>query len=197
MFLPAAERFHLATSIDIWVLRNAIHHLSNLTDLSTIEMLCINLSGQSVGDKDFHGTAIRLLDDAGSEICHRICLEITETAAVTNITDATIFINHSRKLGVRIALDDFGAGASSFSYLKTLNVDILKIDGQFITGMLDDQLDDAAVRCFVDVARITGLQTVAEFVKSEDILQHSHELGIDYAQGFLIHEPQTIDQVVI
>jgi len=94
-------------------------------------------------------------------------------------------------------LDDFGAGASSFSYLKTLNVDILKIDGQFITGMLDDQLDDAAVRCFVDVARITGLQTVAEFVKSEDILQHSHELGIDYAQGFLIHEPQTIDQVVI
>jgi EAL domain-containing protein (putative c-di-GMP-specific phosphodiesterase class I) len=99
-------------------------------------------------------------------------------------------------LGVRIALDDFGAGASSFGYLKTLAVDLIKIDGQFIKDLIDDPLDDAAVRCFVDVARVVGVKTVAEFVDSPAVLQRVKEIGIDYAQGFLLHRPEPIGNVL-
>ena len=115
---------------------------------------------------------------------------------MTNIADAANFIEQSRVLGVRIALDDFGAGASSFGYLKNLNVDILKIDGQFITGLIDDPLDDVAVRCFVDVAQVLGLKTVAEFVKSPEILERTKKLGVDYAQGFLLHQPEPLDEIL-
>lgn len=196
VFLPAAERFHLASRIDRWVLQHSVDHLLSLTDISGISMLCVNLSGQSVSDSAFHRAAIALLTRAGAEVCSRLCLEITETVAVTNIADATSFVEQVRVLGIRVALDDFGAGASSFGYLKMLDVDILKIDGQFITGMIDDKLDAAAVRCFVDVAAVLDLKTVAEFVKSEEILQQVKSCGIDYAQGYLLHEPEPIESVL-
>ncbi len=195
-FLPAAERFHLATRIDRWVLRRAIDQLMTVSDLMAIEMLCINLSGQSIGDRAFHSQALATLTDAGPEICQRLCLEITETAAVMNLTDAALFIKQARALGVRIALDDFGAGASSFSHLKSLTVDFLKIDGQFITDLIDDRLDDATVRCFVDVARVVGVKTVAEFVDRPEILARVREIGIDYAQGFFLHRPEPLDGVL-
>lgn len=195
-FLPAAERFHLATRIDRWVLRNAITHLTELPDLSDIELLWINLSGQSTGDRDFHRDAIMMLSEAGHDICQRICLEITETAAITNITDAADFITRLKGLQVRTALDDFGAGASSFGYLKSLPVDILKIDGQFISTIIDDPLAAAAVRCFVDVAGVVGLQTVAEHVENEAVLARVRSLGLDFAQGFLLHEPEPILQAL-
>ncbi len=191
-FLPAAERFHLASRIDRWVLRHAVAELAALPDLHRIGTMSINLSGHSVGDRSFHAHAIELLTQAGPELRQRICLEITETAAVTNITDAAAFIEQVRGSGVRVALDDFGAGASSFSYLKTLRVDLLKIDGQYIQNLLDDGLDDAAVRCFVDVARVLGVQTVAEFVDRPDLLARVREIGIDYAQGFLLHRPEPL-----
>lgn len=195
-FLPAAERFHLATRIDRWVLRRAMEHVAAMPDITTLHTLCINLSGQSIGDRAFHRHAIDALTAAGSTVCKRICLEITETAAVTNIADAAIFVDSVRALGVRVALDDFGAGASSFGYLKTLAVDLLKIDGQFIKDLIDDPLDDAAVRSFVDVARVVGLKTVAEFVDRPEILQRVREIGIDYAQGFLLHKPEPIEHVL-
>ena len=195
-FLPAAERFHLATRIDRWVLRNAIAQLAELSDLSGIELLWINLSGQSIGDRDFHRDAIQMLNKAGPDICQRICLEITETAAITNIGDAADFIDRLKGLQVRTALDDFGAGASSFGYLKSLPVDILKIDGQFISTIIDDPLAAAAVRCFVDVAGVVGLQTVAEHVENEAVLELVRSLGVDFAQGFLLHEPEPIRHVL-
>ena len=195
-FLPAAERFHLASRIDKWVLRNAIRVLLQLENLSIIDTLCVNLSGQSIGDRAFHRKAIDTLTQAGAEVCRRVCLEITETAAVTNMADASLFIDQVRALGVRIALDDFGAGASSFGYLKKLNVDMLKIDGQFIRDLIDDPLDDAAVRCFVDVARVVGVKTVAEFVDRDELLERVRELGIDFAQGFLLHRPEPIEIVL-
>jgi EAL domain-containing protein (putative c-di-GMP-specific phosphodiesterase class I) len=129
-------------------------------------------------------------------VCRRLCLEITETAAITNLADAALFIEQVHALGVRIALDDFGAGASSFRYLKNLRVDYLKIDGQFIKNLIEDPLDDAAVRCFVDVARVVKVQTVAEFVDRRDVLDRIKALGIDYAQGYLLHEPEPLDQVL-
>ena len=195
-FLPAAERFHLSSRIDRWVLQHAIYWIQNLRDSNSLNTLCINLSGQSIGDRAFHRHAFDMLTAAGETICKQICLEITETATVTNMIDASIFIEQVRSLGVRIALDDFGAGASSFGYLKTLKVDILKIDGQYIKGMIDNPLDDSAVRCFVDVARIMGIKTVAEYVETPEILAHVRTLGVDYAQGYLLHKPGPIDTLL-
>ena len=194
-FLPAAERFHMATRIDRWVLKRAVQHMQTLPDVNALDTLCINLSGQSVGDRAFHRHAIDALTEAGSAVCRRICLEITETAAVTNMADAAIFIEQVRGLGARVALDDFGAGASSFGYLKTLKVDLLKIDGSFIRDVIDDPLDAAAVRCFVDVARVVGVKTVAEFVDRPEVLARVREIGIDYAQGFLLHRPEPIENL--
>ena len=195
-FLPAAERFHLATRIDRWVLKETIELLENLSDLSIIEKLWINLSGQSVGDREFHRDALLMLENAGVDVCRCICIEITETAAVTNIADATNFIGRLRSLDIDTALDDFGAGASSFGYLKTLPVDILKIDGQFIRELGENPLDAAAVRCFTDVASVVGLKTVAEHVDSDSVLDTVREMGIDYAQGFTLHRPEPIHDLL-
>ncbi|MDY7576657.1 PAS domain-containing protein [Actimicrobium sp. CCI2.3] len=194
-FLPAAERFHMATRIDRWVLKRAVQQIQAMPDVTALDTLCINLSGQSVGDRAFHQHAISALTEAGNAVCRRICLEITETAAVTNMADAAIFIEQVRALGARVALDDFGAGASSFGYLKTLKIDLLKIDGSFIRDVIDDPLDAAAVRCFVDVARVMGVKTVAEFVDRPEVLAHVREIGIDYAQGFLLHRPEPIENL--
>ena len=191
-FLPAAERYHLATRIDRWVLQKAIYTLSELSCLEGVERLWINLSGQSVGDREFHRDAIEMFKQAGDAVCQRICLEITETTAVTNITDAAHFVTSLRALNVHTALDDFGAGASSFGYLKSLPVDALKIDGQFIDSLIDNPLNAAAVRCFVDVAEVLGLKTVAEFVQTTDALDYIKDMGVDYAQGFLLHKPEPI-----
>ncbi len=195
-FLPAAERFHLASRIDRWVLKRAIGWMKAVPSLEGIETLSVNLSGQSVGDRAFHRWAVEVLSDAGPEVCRSLCLEITETAAVTNLADAALFIEQVRAVGVRVALDDFGAGASSFGYLKTLPVDYLKIDGQFIRDLVTDPLDEAAVRCFADVARVVGVKTVAEFVDQPAVLDKLRAIGIDFAQGFLVHRPEPLNALL-
>ena len=195
-FLPAAERFHLITRIDRFVLDRVVGILVSMTSLTRLDMLCVNLSGQSVGDRAFHKYAIDVLTKAGPAICSRVCLEITETAAVANIADASTFIDQVRVLGVRIALDDFGAGALSFGYLKNLKVDILKIDGQFMKNLIDDPLDAAAVSCFVEVARAINLKTVAKFVEHTAVLVRVRELGIDFAQGYLMHKPEPLERLL-
>jgi diguanylate cyclase (GGDEF)-like protein/PAS domain S-box-containing protein len=195
-FLPAAERFHLATRIDRWVLETLVARLRALPSLNRVNRLSVNLSGRSVGDRAFHAWAIDLLEQAGPAICRCLGLEITETAAVTQLADATHFIERIRALGVHVALEDFGAGTSTFGYLKSLQVDVLKIDGQFVVDLLEDPLDDAAVRCFVDVARVLGLTTVAEYVERDDIRQRLREIDVDGAQGNLIHRPQLLDDLL-
>jgi len=145
-----------------------------------------------VGRSNRRDDAIEILKRAGNIICQRLCLEITETAAVTNMADATVFIAKVRALGVRIALDDFGAGASSFGYLRTLKVDYLKIDGQFIKNLLDEPLNQVAVNCFVDAARVMGIETIAEYVDNPESLKQVREIGINYAQGFLLHQPEPL-----
>ena len=195
-FLPAAERFHLASRIDRWVLRHVVDWMAALADPSRIELLSVNLSGQSVGDRSFHRWALELLAKAGPQLCGALCLEITETAAVTNIADAAVFIDQVRSCGVKVALDDFGAGAASFGYLKTLRVDMLKIDGQFVRDLVDDPLDEVAVRCFADVAKVMNLTTVAEFVDKPAVLERLHAMGVDFAQGYLLHEPAPIGELI-
>jgi diguanylate cyclase (GGDEF)-like protein/PAS domain S-box-containing protein len=196
-FLPAAERFNLASRIDKWVLNHTIAWLQNLSPDTVIENLSVNLSGQSVGDKSFHVWAMESLQNAGPQICSQLCFEITETAAITNLEDAAAFIKQLRAHGMRVALDDFGAGASSFGYLKSLPVDYLKIDGQFIRDVVDDPLDDAAVRCFVDVARVLQVKTVAEFVDNPAVLERLKDIGVDYVQGYLLHKPEPLDTLLL
>ena len=192
-FLPAAERFHLASRIDHWVLQRAIGWMKAAPSLDSLDMLSVNLSGQSVGDRVFHRWAVQVLSAAGREICCKLCFEITETSAVTNLADAALFIAQVRAVGVRVALDDFGAGASAFGYLKNMPVDFLKIDGQFIRDLVTDPLDEVTVRCFAEIAKVVGMKTVAKFVDRQDVLTKLDVMGIDFAQGFLIHRPEPLE----
>lgn len=188
-FLPAAERFQMATRIDRWVLRRVFDELAEVDVMP--DVIAVNLSGQSLGDRSFHRYVADLVAEARFDVT-RLCFEVTETAAITHLGDAAVFMSEMRTLGIRIALDDFGAGTSSFGYLKTLPVDVLKIDGQFIGDLPHDALDLAAVRCFRDVARVVGMHTVAEFVETEAVLAQLGEIGIDFAQGYLVHRPEPL-----
>lgn len=195
-FLPAAERFHMASRIDRWVVRHVFDWLRQQGEaLAQIDTIAVNLSGQSIGDPSFHRFLQELIADTSIDV-RKLCLEITETSAITNLADATTFIEGMRQRGVRMALDDFGSGASSFGYLKTLPVDYLKIDGQFITALVNDPLDQATVRCFCEVARVLGIKTIAEFVETEDTLHALRKLGVDHAQGYLIHKPQPLAELL-
>jgi diguanylate cyclase len=136
-----------------------------------------------------------MISEASFDVA-KLCFEITETAAITNLGDARLFMEELRSSGVRIALDDFGAGASSFGYLRMLPGDYLKIDGKFITGLLDDPPDNAAVRCFCEVAKAVGVKTVAEFVERADVCDALREMGVDLAQGNLIHRPERLLQLL-
>jgi len=195
-FLPAAERFYMASRIDRWVVRTVFEWMAtHRAVLSHVYTLAINLSGQSIGDRDFHHYVTALINTIAFDH-QKLCFEITETTAITNLSDAKLFFESMQAFGVRFALDDFGSGVSSFGYLKSLPVDYLKIDGQFIQGLADDAVDQATVRCIREVATITGKKTVAEFVETEAVEALLRDIGIDYAQGFLRHRPQAIDTIL-
>ena len=195
-FLPSAERFHMATRIDLWVVRRVVDWMARRRHaLGHVETLAVNLSGQSISDPAFLRQVEEVLTGARFEPA-KLCFEVTETAAITNMADATAFVDAMRRHGIRFALDDFGAGASGFSYLKTLKVDYLKIDGQFIRDLQADAIDRATVRCFRDVAATLGTRTIAEFVENEATAHLLREIGIDFGQGYLYHRPEPIDAVV-
>ena len=190
-FMPAAERFHIAPRLDRWVLRQAVALLQREGG-PDIAALSVNVSGLTLQDASYHQEARGLLQQLGPARATALCLEITETAVITRLDDAARFITQMRALGARIALDDFGAGASSFSYLKALPVDLLKIDGQFVRSLMTDRLDQVAVRSFVDIARTLGLATVAECVETPEVLLELVRLGVGEVQGFLLHRPEPL-----
>ncbi|HEY1131800.1 MAG TPA: EAL domain-containing protein [Roseateles sp.] len=194
-FMPAAERFHLAPRLDRWVLRQAVELLQR-ADVPAIASLCINVSALTLQDTAYHHEARALLTVLGPARAAALCLEITETAVITQLEEAARFIKQMQALGARIALDDFGAGSSSFSYLKVLPVDLLKIDGQFVRALMTDPLDQVAVRSFVDAARTLGLTTVAECVETPEVLRELVRLGVGEVQGFLLHRPQPLADVL-
>jgi diguanylate cyclase (GGDEF)-like protein/PAS domain S-box-containing protein len=193
-FLPAAERFHLASRLDRWVIHEVMHSIVS-QQAALVDTVSVNLSAQSLGDRSFHRYAAQLIEQTPLDPT-RLCLEITETAAITHLSDAHDFIERMRRLGVQIALDDFGAGVSSFGYLKSLPVDILKIDGHFIRKIVDDRFEHTAVCCFRDVARSCGLKTVAECVETDAVLNELKWIGIDFAQGYAIHRPEPLDALL-
>lgn len=195
-FLPAAERFSIATRIDSWVLETTTDLLYNHSDLSTIETLCINLSAQSVGDIAFLEKTLELFNRVGNDVCSRICLDITEIATVSNFTDVGRFISKVRELNVRVALDHFGGNSPSYNYLKNIEVDCIKIDGDLINGIIADPIDAAAVRSIIDVAKVLKIPTLAAHVSNQVTLDTVEKLGIDHAQGFHLHEPELLENVI-
>ncbi|HTJ91613.1 MAG TPA: EAL domain-containing protein [Pararobbsia sp.] len=194
-FFPAAERFQMATRIDRWVVYEVFSWMTSHPDeLRNVSTISVNLSGLSIGDRDFRQYMLELLATTQFDRA-KLCFEITETAAITNLSDATEFLRIMRAQGVRFALDDFGSGASWFGYLKTLPVDFLKIDGKFVRSLEHDLVDQATVRCIRDIARITGKKTIAECVETESVEALLRTIGIDYTQGFLRHRPEPLAQV--
>ncbi|OYU42677.1 MAG: diguanylate cyclase, partial [Burkholderiales bacterium PBB4] len=167
-FMPAVERYHLATRIDRWVVTHALAWL--LAHQDDIELCAINLSGQSLGDASFMGFVLDSLERSGAP-AEKLCFEITETAAISSMHTATHFIDTLRQRGCKLSLDDFGSGLSSFAYLRTLPVDVLKIDGQFVKDMAQDAVSLAMVKSIHDIGCLMGKETVAEFVENDAILE--------------------------
>lgn len=189
-FIPAAERYNLMPFIDRWVVNAALSRLQEFARSGGLPFhhVNINLSGAGLAEDGMrHFIAERIafygIDPA------QICFEITESQAIGNLGGALALIADAHHMGSTIALDDFGSGLSSFGYLKRFNVDYLKIDGQFIRNLAHDPIDRATVEAIIGLAKAHGLRTVAEFVAEPEIVDIVRELGVDYAQGFALHEP--------
>ncbi|MEH6504110.1 MAG: EAL domain-containing protein [Cycloclasticus sp.] len=193
VFLPAAERYKLIYKIDHWVIQHAIAAMATVQD--KFNWFSINLSGQTIGH-EFSFDIIKEAIETSGIPPHKICFEVTETAAITNPEFGLEFLNKLRELGCLVALDDFGTGLSSYEYLKKLPADILKIDGQFVKNMLDDELDFAMIKSINEIAHIMGKETIAEFVENADILNKLLEIGVDYAQGFHLDTPKPLSSLL-
>ena len=189
-FIPAAERYRLIRSIDRWVVAEALTALAGRLGrgFAADTRFCINVSGQSMDDETFLDHVLSGFEASGVDP-GRICFEVTETAAVGNLARARRFIAALKRLGVSFVLDDFGSGLSSFAYLKNLEVDYLKIAGDFVSGLAGGQVEQALVSAIHQVGSAMRIRTIAEGVESEAALAVLREIGIDYAQGFLLGEP--------
>ncbi|EPJ48561.1 MAG: PAS/PAC sensor-containing diguanylate cyclase/phosphodiesterase [Osedax symbiont Rs2] len=189
-FIPAAERYNLMPAIDHWVI-GKVFQLINDNLMVLIEngyQFAINLSGHSLSGAD---TLDYICDQLTKQQIPKgmICFEITETAAISNLSSASHFIRTLKQQGCLFSLDDFGSGLSSFAYLKNLPVDYLKIDGSFVKDMATDVIDQAMVQSINQIGHVMNLKTIAEFVESEEILQCLKDIGVDYAQGYAIAKP--------
>jgi len=188
-FIPAAERYNLMSEIDQWIIKNTFKFINQNKFMSQI--ISINLSAQSLCHQNFTNFVITALNDnnihPGS-----VCFEITETAAISNLSQAKLFIHTLREIGCKFSLDDFGSGLSSFGYLKSLKVDYLKIDGLFVKNIVNDKIDLAMVNAINQVGHTMGIKTIAEYVENKEVEDMLKLLEIDYAQGFGIHKPSPI-----
>jgi len=194
--IVAAERYNLMRDIDRWVVSNACRLISQLhAELGDgAPRFSINISGQSSVDKEFPGFVREQIKKSGVDPTMLI-FEITETSAITNMQSAVELVDILHEVGCKLALDDFGSGVSSFGYLKTLPVDYLKIDGQFIKNIDTNEVDREMVKCMKAVAGILGIGIVAEFVEHQGIVDVLQELGIEYAQGYHYGKPHAIDEL--
>ncbi len=186
-FLPAAERCGKVCDIDLWVLANTLEYLANHRNV----YLNVNISGVTLSDDASRSKIFELICEYPRE-AKQLCIEITETAAITNLTKCIAFVERISNLGVSFALDDFGTGVSSFHYLKNLPVKYLKIDGSFIEDICSNKIDEIVVQSIVAAASAMKIKTVAEYVSDEKILSRVKELGIDYAQGFCLSRPEEL-----
>jgi len=193
-FIPAAERYNLMTSIDRWVVRKAFETIAQHASITRGWLFSINLSGQSLSEDNFLKFVIDAFAKTGISP-EQVCFEITETTAMLNLTRATQFIAVLKGMGCSFSLDDFGTGLSSFGYLKALKVDFLKIDGSFVRHIASDSVNRAVVEAANQIGHAMGIQTVAEFVENDEILQLLREIGVDFAQGYGVAKPQPMEEL--
>lgn len=189
-FIPAAERYGLMPAIDRWVIQTALANFDRLHPQGAgLGFAAINLSGASLEDDSLADMILSLIHRHGVDP-ECLCFEVTETVAVRNLSQVSRFVGRLRRAGCRIALDDFGAGMSSFGYLKNLPVDIIKIDGSFVQDLLSDPMSHAIVRAVTDIGHQRGMKVIAEWVDSEELIHALADLGVDHAQGFALHRPE-------
>ena len=197
-FIPSAERYHLMPNIDRWVIKNVFLAYQKLLEINAEKcnyIFSINLSGTSLGDKSL----LNFIQDMFIKYSippESICFEITETAAIVNLKNTILLFSALRKLGCSFALDDFGSGMSSFTYLKNFDVDYLKIDGTFVKEMHINKIDHAMVRSIHSVAEAMNIKTVAEFVENEAILSELKSIGVHYGQGLYLGAPVTVNGLI-
>jgi len=190
-FIPAAERYNLMPTIDRWVVGQVFKHIASIRSDNSEKIVAINLSGTSLADE---GMLSYILDAAKKYQIDlsKICFEVTETAAISNLAKASQFIKSLKTRGCRFSLDDFGSGLSSFTYLKNLPVDYIKIDGSFVVDMINDPIDRAMVDAIVRVAHVMQVEVIAEWVENEDTLNLLKDMGVDYVQGYHLCVPEEV-----
>lgn len=194
-FLPAAERYNQIIAIDRWVVSKAMSMLENQTEfLDNIDHISINLSCQSLASKKFLKYLVDEMDR--SDLSEKICFEITETAVISDLVTAMRSISILKGMGVRFSLDDFGSGLSSFAYLRTLDVDYLKIDGLFVRNIEEDLIDRAMVKSICEIGSLMGKKIIAEFVENDEIHALLDDMGVDYVQGYGIGKPQPFTELL-
>lgn len=195
-FIPAAERFNMMSSLDRWVIDNAFSLVANGITTGSVQKTkhtaFINLSGASLSDETLYTFIRDRLSYYGLRPGN-ICFEITETAAIADLATALRFIEAVKREGCLVALDDFGAGLSSFSYLRAIPADFIKIDGAFVRGILHDPMSTAIVESIHRIARVAGLKTIAEHVETLEVLDQLRRIGVDFAQGFAIACPEPFE----
>jgi diguanylate cyclase (GGDEF)-like protein/PAS domain S-box-containing protein len=193
VFIPAAERFNLMPQVDRWVIDEVCRILGGRHGggLAADTVYAVNLSGLTLSGDDFIDYVADCLTRHAVDPT-QLCFEITETAAIGNFDRALDFIRKARAMGATVALDDFGAGLSSFAYLRRLEVDFLKIDALFVRNLDTDPRDRAVVKSIMEVARVHGMRTIAEFVHKPEIADILRDMGVDYAQGFALHRPEPL-----
>jgi diguanylate cyclase (GGDEF)-like protein len=196
-FLSAAERYQMMPQIDRWVISATLARLTEHRDYlkSSGARFAINLSGQSLGDDDILNFIEEEILSTGIP-ASSLCFEVTESAAVSNHRKAQAFINALRDRGCRFSLDDFGAGLSSFAYLKSFKVDTLKIDGSFIRDIVDNRISESMVAAISQVAKVMELETVAEYVETKETMKLVAKLGVDFAQGHAVGKPTPLESVL-
>jgi diguanylate cyclase (GGDEF)-like protein/PAS domain S-box-containing protein len=193
-FIPAAERYNVMVMVDRWVVNRAIELLEAcVRDNQPLPLIAVNLSGTSINDEDFLEFVMTRL--TSEQVARALCFEITETAAVASLAKATFLMRELKARGCRFSLDDFGSGVSSFVYLKTLPVDFLKIDGQFVAQVATDAVDRSMVEAIAKIGAAMQVATIAEKVESAEVLNVLKNIGVDYIQGFHLAEPVSIDEV--
>ena len=191
-FILAAEHHHRIPAIDRWVVSSTLEWMSQHRDfMPQLGGLAINLSGKSLNDESFMEYVLDRIVE--SKLPPQwICFEITETAGISNLSDTTAFIEKIKDTGCRFSLDDFGSGLSSYAYLKNLPVDYLKIDGTFVRELDNSPSDFAVVKSICEIGHFMGKKIIAEFVENDSILEKLKQIGVDYAQGYVIEKPRPL-----
>lgn len=196
-FLPAAERYNQSIKIDQWVIDASLNWLSsNEYILDSIESCAINISGHSISNEKFLNYCLEKIE-CSNVAAHKVCFEITETAAIANLASARKFMSELNRKGCTFALDDFGSGLSSFGYLKNLPVDYIKIDGVFVRDLLTDPVDYEMVSAINRLGHTMDKKIIAEFVENKEILNMLNDIGVDYAQGYGIGKPKPIENFTL